>query len=47
METLNNFEKIKSRKALAWNEENQGRKGDKRNKTKRNRDEKRAQAFTE
>lgn len=42
MEHSTNFEKIQSRKSLAWNEEGKGRKGDKRNKPKRNRDEKRS-----
>lgn len=43
----NNFEKIKSRKTLEWHEEGQGRKGDKRNKVKRDRSLKRAEAATE
>ncbi len=43
----NNFEKIKSRKTLAWYEEGQGRKGDKRNKVKRDRTLKRAEAVSE
>ncbi len=42
MQNSNHVEKIQSRKTLAWYEEGQGRKGDKRNKIKRNRDEKRS-----
>ncbi len=44
---FNNFEKIKSRKTLEWHEEGKGRKGDKRNKTVRDRTLKRAEAVTE
>lgn len=35
MQHSNKAEKIISRKQLAWNEEGQGRKGDKRNKRAR------------
>ena len=47
MEHSNNFEKIQSRKTLAWYEEGQGRKGDKRNKTRRDRTQKRADPYAE
>lgn len=46
MENFKNFEKIQSRKKLDWSEEGQGRKGDKRNKTRRDRSEKRSEAYT-
>lgn len=38
-------EKITTRKTLAWYEEGQGRKGDKRNKTPRDNTHKRAEAY--
>lgn len=47
MEHSTNFEKIQSRKTLAWHEEGQGRKGDKRNKTRRDRTQKRADPYAE
>lgn len=47
MQQSNKVEKIVTRKELAWNEEGQGRKGDKRHKVKRGTSQKRIDPYAE